>query len=52
MECLKGEMSLVGLRPLLMGYLPLYNEFQNRRHEMKPGVTLGASQWPQRHFMG
>lgn len=36
---LKGDMSLVGPRPLLMGYLPLYNEFQNRRHEMKPGVT-------------
>ena len=36
---LKGEMSLVGPRPLLMSYLPLYNEFQNRRHEMKPGVT-------------
>lgn len=36
---LKGDMSLVGPRPLLMGYLPLYNEFQNRRHEMKLGVT-------------
>ncbi|WP_016687192.1 sugar transferase [Neisseria sicca] len=36
---LKGEMSLVGPRPLLMSYLPLYNEFQFRRHEMKPGVT-------------
>ena len=36
---LKGDMSLVGPRPLLMSYLPLYNEFQNRRHEMKPGVT-------------
>ena len=36
---LKGEMSLVGPRPLLMSYLPLYNEFQNRRHEMRPGVT-------------
>ena len=36
---LKGEMSLVGPRPLLMSYLPLYNEFQYRRHEMKPGVT-------------
>lgn len=36
---LKGDMSLVDPRPLLMGYLPLYNEFQNRRHEMKPGVT-------------
>ena len=36
---LKGEMSLVGPRPLLMHYLSLYNDFQNRRHEMKPGVT-------------
>ncbi|ASK26855.1 sugar transferase [Neisseria chenwenguii] len=36
---LRGEMSLVGPRPLLMHYLPLYNDFQNRRHEMKPGVT-------------
>jgi len=36
---LKGEMSLVGPRPLLMSYLPLYNEYQNRRHEMRPGVT-------------
>ena len=36
---LKGEMSLVGPRPLLMHYLPLYNDFKNRRHEMKPGVT-------------
>lgn len=36
---LKGEMSLVGPRPLLMHYLPLYNDFQNRRHEVRPGVT-------------
>ncbi|MCQ9326761.1 sugar transferase [Neisseria dentiae] len=36
---LKGDMSLVGPRPLLMHYLPLYNAFQYRRHEMKPGVT-------------
>ncbi|PSJ79560.1 sugar transferase [Neisseria iguanae] len=36
---LKGDMSLVGPRPLLMHYLPFYNDFQNRRHEMKPGVT-------------
>ena len=36
---LKGDMSLIGPRPLLMSYLPLYNEFQFRRHEMKPGVT-------------
>lgn len=36
---LKGDMSLVGPRPLLMEYLPLYNDFQNRRHEVKPGIT-------------
>lgn len=36
---LKGEMSLVGPRPLLMEYLPLYNAQQYRRHEMKPGIT-------------
>lgn len=36
---LKGDMSLVGPRPLLMHYLPLYNDFQYRRHEMRPGVT-------------
>lgn len=34
-----GQMSLVGPRPLLMRYLPLYNDFQNRRHEVKPGIT-------------
>jgi lipopolysaccharide/colanic/teichoic acid biosynthesis glycosyltransferase len=36
---LKGEMSLVGPRPLLMEYLPLYNKVQKRRHEVKPGIT-------------
>jgi lipopolysaccharide/colanic/teichoic acid biosynthesis glycosyltransferase len=36
---LKGEMSLVGPRPLLMEYLPLYSKEQERRHEVKPGVT-------------
>lgn len=36
---LKGEMSLVGPRPLLMEYLPLYTERQARRHEVPPGVT-------------
>ena len=36
---LKGDMSLVGPRPLLMEYLPLYNEQQNRRHEVRPGIT-------------
>lgn len=35
----KGEMSLVGPRPLLMEYLPLYNDEQRRRHEVRPGVT-------------
>jgi len=36
---LKGDMSLVGPRPLLMEYLPLYSAFQARRHEVRPGVT-------------
>ena len=36
---LKGEMSLVGPRPLLMEYLPLYTMDQARRHEVRPGVT-------------
>lgn len=36
---LKGEMSLVGPRPLLMEYLPLYNERQTKRHDVRPGVT-------------
>jgi sugar transferase EpsL len=36
---LVGEMSLVGPRPLLMEYLPLYNERQAKRHLMKPGLT-------------
>lgn len=36
---LKGEMSLVGPRPLLMQYLPLYSSSQARRHEVRPGIT-------------
>lgn len=36
---LKGEMSLVGPRPLLMEYLPLYSPDQYRRHEVRPGIT-------------
>lgn len=36
---LKGDISLVGPRPLLMEYLPLYNQTQARRHEVKPGIT-------------
>jgi lipopolysaccharide/colanic/teichoic acid biosynthesis glycosyltransferase len=36
---LKGEMSFVGPRPLLVEYLPLYNDRQRRRHEVRPGIT-------------
>ncbi len=36
---LKGDMSFVGPRPLLPEYLPLYNETQRKRHEVKPGIT-------------
>jgi sugar transferase EpsL len=36
---LKGEMSLVGPRPLLVEYLPRYSRFQARRHEVRPGIT-------------
>jgi lipopolysaccharide/colanic/teichoic acid biosynthesis glycosyltransferase len=36
---LKGDMSLVGPRPLLMSYLPLYAPWQARRHEVRPGIT-------------
>lgn len=36
---LKGDMSVVGPRPLLVQYLPLYNEHQKRRHEVRPGLS-------------
>lgn len=36
---LRGDMSLIGPRPLLIQYLPLYNEVQKRRHEVRPGIT-------------
>jgi len=36
---IKGDMSIVGPRPLLVQYLPYYDEFQKRRHEVRPGLT-------------
>ncbi len=39
LNVLKGDMSLVGPRPLLVQYLSLYSKFQKRRHEVKPGIT-------------
>lgn len=52
---LKGDMSIVGPRPLLVEYLPLYNQQQRRRHEVKPGITgwaqvngRNALDWPER----
>ena len=35
----KGDMSIVGPRPLMVSYLPLYNEFQKHRHDVRPGLT-------------
>lgn len=52
---LKGDMSLIGPRPLLVKYLPLYNDFQRQRHNVKPGLTgwaqvngRNAISWEQR----
>ena len=36
---LKGDMSLIGPRPLLVDYLPLYNDYQKQRHNVKPGIS-------------
>lgn len=36
---IKGDMSFIGPRPWLVEYLPLYNDYQRRRHEVKPGIT-------------
>lgn len=55
---LKGDMSLIGPRPLLMDYLPLYSADQMRRHEVRPGITgwaqvngRNAMGWPERLAM-
>lgn len=39
LNILKGDMSIVGPRPLLVKYLPLYNDFQRHRHDVRPGLT-------------
>ena len=39
LNVIKGDMSLIGPRPLLPQYLPLYNEFQKGRHQVRPGIT-------------
>ncbi|MGI6341513.1 MAG: sugar transferase [Bacteroidales bacterium] len=39
LNVIKGDMSLIGPRPLLVQYLPLYNDFQKRRHVVRPGIT-------------
>ena len=39
LNVIKGDMSLIGPRPLLVQYLPLYNDFQKKRHNIKPGIT-------------
>lgn len=39
LNVLMGQMSMIGPRPLLMQYLPLYNETQSRRHDVRPGIT-------------
>ncbi|MDR2087718.1 MAG: sugar transferase [Dysgonamonadaceae bacterium] len=55
LNVLKGDMSLVGPRPLLIEYLPLYDETQSRRHDVRPGITgwaqvngRNAISWPEK----
>jgi lipopolysaccharide/colanic/teichoic acid biosynthesis glycosyltransferase len=49
LNVIKGDMSLVGPRPLVIDYLPLYNDVQRRRHEVRPGIT-GLAQINGRSF--
>ncbi|WP_303905176.1 sugar transferase [Thiohalomonas denitrificans] len=48
---LKGDMSLVGPRPLLIRYLPYYTPSENKRHDVRPGIT-GLAQINGRHLLG
>jgi len=55
LNVLKGDMSVIGPRPLLTEYLPLYNEEQRHRHDLKPGITgwaqvngRNAIPWPEK----
>ncbi|WP_088052512.1 sugar transferase [Virgibacillus dakarensis] len=51
LNILKGDMSIIGPRPLLVQYLPLYNEHQKRRHEVRPGLS-GLAQIGGRNAIG
>lgn len=50
LNILKGDMSLIGPRPLMPQFLPLYTEVQSRRHEVRPGIT-GLAQVNGRHLL-